>query len=445
MSWAIRTEDLAKQYRVGELRGGYGAARDSIAAGVRRVARGRTGPRRSADTFWALDGVDLEIAEGEVVAIIGRNGAGKSTLLKVLARITEPTRGRAEIRGRVGSLLEVGTGFHQELTGRENVFLNGAILGMARSEIVRKLDEIVDFAGVERFLDTPVKRYSSGMQLRLAFSVAAHLEPEILLIDEVLAVGDLAFQRKCLGKMEGVAAEGRTVLFVSHNLAVLKDLCQTAAVLTAGKLSFRGSISDGLGAYTASLTDDAGGVRRAGSGFRDLRVDGELSARFRNDQPFSASAVLDLDDRLLRGLVYCIVEDPSGRTLLHQRIDVEELAPGGLPSGSNRIEVDFPALAMAPALYSMYFKVTGGHLGSGENLACQSERTLFEVDADLPASIFASAALGPNATWRIDGSDVDGSDVDGSSGGRGTASGSGSDRDVAPAGGSGAAPGGPVV
>lgn len=400
-SWAVRTNDVAKQYKVGELRGGYGAARDSIASAARRLAPGGRGPRRRPETFWALDGVDLEINEGEVVAIIGRNGAGKSTLLKVLARITEPTRGVAEIRGRVGSLLEVGTGFHQELTGRENIYLNGAILGMGRNEIVRKLDEIIEFAGVERFIDTPVKRYSSGMQLRLAFSVAAHLEPEILLVDEVLAVGDLSFQRKCMGKMEDVAADGRTILFVSHNLAVLKELCQTSAVLTAGKLSFRGSISDGLAAYTTALVEDPDVGRAGGSGFRDLRINDELMGRFDNDTPFTASATLALGEPVRRGLLYCIVEDPSGRTLIHQRVSISDVADGGLEGGSHPVSVDFPAMSIAPAMYSMYFKVAQAQTADGRSLAFQSERAVFEVDSTLPATAFGSAALGPDAAWRI--------------------------------------------
>src|SRR5262249_22137041 len=194
----------------------------------------------SAESFWALRGVSFSVADGEVVGVVGRNGAGKSTLLKLLSRITAPTEGRIRLRGRVASLLEVGTGFHPELTGRENVFLNGAILGMTRAEITRKFDEIVAFAEVERFLDTPVKRYSSGMYVRLAFAVAAHLDPEILLVDEVLAVGDAAFQRKCLGRMSDVARGGRTVLFVSHNLGAVRSLCSRSLYLRSGSLAMDG-------------------------------------------------------------------------------------------------------------------------------------------------------------------------------------------------------------
>src|SRR5712691_3252284 len=224
--FAIRVEGLGKRYRIGE-RERYRALRDTIAdaikAPLRRLRSGR--PSLVDNTIWALRDVSLEVAPGEVFGVIGHNGAGKSTLLKILSRITAPSEGRAELRGRVGSLLEVGTGFHPELTGRENVYLNGAILGMRRSEVRRKFDDIVAFAEVEQFLDTPVKRYSSGMAVRLAFAVAAHLEPEILIVDEVLAVGDAAFQRKCLGKMESVGREGRTVLFVSHNMAAVTHLC----------------------------------------------------------------------------------------------------------------------------------------------------------------------------------------------------------------------------
>ncbi len=218
---------------------------EAISAPIRWMRSGTRPP----ETFWAVDDVSLDIQHGEAVGIIGRNGAGKSTLLKILSRITRPTSGRVELYGRVGSLLEVGTGFHSELTGRENIFLSGAIMGMGRHEITRKFDEIVDFAGVERFLDTPVKFYSSGMYVRLAFAVAAHLEPEILLVDEVLAVGDAEFQKKCLGKMGDVAQQGRTVLFVSHNLSAINRLCSRAVLLDAGKLLRDGVAGEVTGAY----------------------------------------------------------------------------------------------------------------------------------------------------------------------------------------------------
>src|SRR4051812_13058754 len=248
----IRAEGLGKRYELGHAadRERYIALRDVLARGARGILR-RTAdmlrgraviPGDTVEEFWALRDVSFEVRRGEALGIIGRNGAGKSTLLKILSRITEPTAGRVTIKGRVASLLEVGTGFHPELTGRENIFLNGAILGMTRAEIRRKFDEIVAFAEVERFLDTPVKRYSSGMYVRLAFAVAAHLEQEILVVDEVLAVGDAVFQKKCLGKMEDVAKEGRTVLFVSHNMAAIQAFCTAGILLKTGQLALHGDI-----------------------------------------------------------------------------------------------------------------------------------------------------------------------------------------------------------
>ncbi len=255
----IRAEGLGKKYVIGHQaeRERYVALRDVIARNTRNllrtaadVVRGRPSiVGDELEEFWALRDINFEIERGEVVGVIGRNGAGKSTLLKILSRITEPTEGRVEIRGRVASLLEVGTGFHPELTGRENIYLNGAVLGMTHAEIRRKFDEIVAFAEVERFLDTPVKRYSSGMYVRLAFAVAAHLEPEILIIDEVLAVGDAEFQKKCLGKMGEVAGEGRTVLFVSHNMAAVQALCRRGVMLSNGRLVRQGEMREVISAY----------------------------------------------------------------------------------------------------------------------------------------------------------------------------------------------------
>lgn len=249
---AIRVENLGKEYRIGVSQERYRTLRDSLA----RVARDPLGSIRGTlgnnSTIWALKDVSFEVKRGQVLGVIGRNGAGKSTLLKVLSRVTEPTEGYAEIRGRVGSLLEVGTGFHPELTGRENIYLNGAILGMKRDEIDRKFDEIVAFSEVEKFIDTPVKRYSSGMYLRLAFAVAAHLEPEILVVDEVLAVGDAEFQRKCLGKMSDVAQEGRTVLFVSHNMSAILRLTEEAILLEKGQLVLRDATSKAVDYYMSA-------------------------------------------------------------------------------------------------------------------------------------------------------------------------------------------------
>ena len=252
----IAVEGLGKRYRLQHRRDGqYQTMRDAIVAGLTSPFRwlAGTGPAKpTMDDFWALRDVSFGVATGEVVGIIGRNGAGKSTLLKVLSRITEPTTGRVELGGRVASLLEVGTGFHPELSGRENIFLNAAILGMSRTETARKFDEIVAFAGVEQFLDTPVKRYSSGMYVRLAFAVAAHLEPEVLIVDEVLAVGDADFQKRCLGKMHEVSRGGRTVLFVSHNMAAIQALCERAIWLDGGRVASDGGTADTIRNYLAS-------------------------------------------------------------------------------------------------------------------------------------------------------------------------------------------------
>jgi lipopolysaccharide transport system ATP-binding protein len=275
---AIRVDHLSKLYRIGRSQVPYKTLRDTVADLSLRVSKFIRRPffRRSAsdsahsnDTIWALKDVSFEVKRGEVVGIIGRNGAGKSTLLKILSRITEPTEGYAEIYGRVGSLLEVGTGFHPELTGRENIYLNAAILGMKKHEIQRKFDEIVSFAEIEKFLDTPVKHYSSGMYVRLAFAVAAHLDPEILLVDEVLAVGDAAFQKKCLGKMSGVAKDGRTVFFVSHNMAAVNRLCHWGIWLENGQIALRGEVENVVASYIGG----------------DAKNEGERSWRSAQDSP----------------------------------------------------------------------------------------------------------------------------------------------------------------
>jgi len=250
---AIRVEHVSKRFAIGAKKAQYETLRDQITSGVKSMFRGR----RSAgapDSFWALADVCLEIKRGDIVGLIGRNGAGKSTLLKILSRITEPTSGFADIHGRIASLLEVGTGFHGELTGRENIYLNGAILGMRKAEIDRKFDDIVDFAEVGLFVDTPVKHYSSGMYVRLAFAVAAHLQPEILLVDEVLAVGDSAFQQKCLGRMGEVAKEGRTIIFVSHNMAAVEGLCTSAHMLSEGRIVRSGDTADVIAGYLTACS-----------------------------------------------------------------------------------------------------------------------------------------------------------------------------------------------
>jgi len=304
--------------------------RDVLADALSKPFRRRNGaPATAREEFWALREVSFEVATGEVVGIIGRNGAGKSTLLKLLSRITEPTEGRIVLNGRVASLLEVGTGFHPELTGRENIFLNGAILGMSRAEIARKFDEIVVFAEVERFLDTPVKRYSSGMYVRLAFAVAAHLEPELLIVDEVLAVGDAEFQKKCLGKMREVSRGGRTVLFVSHNMAAIQTLCDRAIWLNRGAVQFDGAASAGVTAY---LRDAEGAAAQATSGTVGFGDSLELRTLHVSPNPVESGAPMEFtltiaaraETRLeqLALLLY---------TLEESRLAIVDLRPAGLP------------------------------------------------------------------------------------------------------------------
>lgn len=251
-SIAVSVEGLSKRYRLGTSLSATGLLTERFSRLVGRSDKGSE--EHGSEWLWALEDVSFEVAEGEVIGIIGRNGAGKTTLLKILSRITDPTKGEVRLHGRVGALLEVGTGFHPELTGRENVFLNGAILGMRRAEIERSFDEIVEFSEISRFIDTPVKRYSSGMFVRLAFAVAAHFEPEILIVDEVLSVGDTAFQKKCIGKMNEVASHGRTVLFVSHSLVTVRRLCTSAMLLDAGRVTFRGEVAEALTRYMQGVS-----------------------------------------------------------------------------------------------------------------------------------------------------------------------------------------------
>jgi homopolymeric O-antigen transport system ATP-binding protein len=347
----IRATNLGKRYRLGATRR-HDTLRDAVAASFRE-----SGPKPDATELWALRDVSFDVARGDCLGILGRNGAGKSTLLKLLSRITEPTTGRIELRGRVASLLEVGTGFHPELTGRENVFLNGALLGMRREEIRRRFDAIVAFAELERFLDTPVKRYSSGMYMRLAFAIAAHLEPEILIVDEVLAVGDALFQRKCLGKMSDVSREGRTVLFVSHNLTALTALCRTGLVLERGAVSSRGPIGGCVRDYLAGLLADRQGGRvlsEAEFGFRGVRVVGAQGQVETGALDAAASFRLEIDCRLPSSpdvnVGFTLYNESETAALSGSaRDDIDVLPPGDvrlqielpvgrLPSGRYRVE-----------------------------------------------------------------------------------------------------------
>jgi lipopolysaccharide transport system ATP-binding protein len=330
---AVNIRDLSKRYRMGTYVG-YGRLTESVSDFLRRPFHRQ---REAADWMWALEDVNLDVRQGEVLGLVGRNGAGKTTLLKILSRITEPTEGMVELRGRVGSLLEVGTGFHPELTGRENIFLNGAILGMRRAEIRRKFDPIVEFSEIGRFLDTPVKRFSSGMYIRLAFAVAAHLEPEILLVDEVLAVGDAAFQAKCLGKLDDIAKEGRTVVFVSHNMGAITRLCTRVCWVDSGKIQRDGAptnvVAEYLGSSVPADTETSAGtfwsagdgeatdggdgdtteVSLLAAGIRD--ASGEQTAAVRFDQPFRVEVSYRVNDSIKDAAVLVSFMDLAGNLI----------------------------------------------------------------------------------------------------------------------------------
>lgn len=363
----IRVENLSKCYRIHhESRERYTALRDVITRKAKRLFSPSTTSHQPSteEDFWALKDVSFEVNQGEVVGIIGRNGAGKSTLLKILSRITEPTKGRITLNGRIASLLEVGTGFHPELTGRENIYLNGAILGMTKAEIKSKFDEIVAFAEVERFLDTPVKRYSSGMYVRLAFAVAAHLEPEILVVDEVLAVGDAEFQKKCLGKMGEVAKGGRTVLFVSHQMAAVDNLCETGLLLESGLVTCRGTTSEVLKKYLSVTSQIASialhdRVDRSGSGVIRFERFSVLDASGQAVQalPCGSDAIFELrisnvQNRVLKNVRVAIGIDNH----LQQRILVFSTHFCGkdfaeMPPESDTVRIHVPCLALAPGRY----------------------------------------------------------------------------------------------
>jgi lipopolysaccharide transport system ATP-binding protein len=367
---AIRCDGISKQYVLGSRVAGR-TLRDAIAGAVSGSLRGRRSVGSAErERLWALQDVSLAVAEGDLLALIGRNGAGKSTLLKILARITEPTSGHARIRGRLGSLLEVGTGFHGELTGRENIYLNGAIIGMRRREIERRFEEIVDFAEVERFLDTPLKRYSSGMTVRLAFAVAAHLEPEILLVDEVLAVGDVGFQRKCIGKMSAVASEGRTVVFVSHNMAVIQSLCRRGILLERGAVAVDAPIDEAVSAYLRTVESDAStelGERPDRSGWNEVwltrvevrGVDG--AQRLATGRPARFSFGIERAEGFERARLSCrfTVVNQLGHPVATFASDDVGPADTEAATMDGEFTCDVPALPLVPGRYRVDVEVHG--------------------------------------------------------------------------------------
>ena len=385
----IRVENLSKKYVIDHAgdKARYESIRESVTNGVKGLARrllGRGSANRSPtkEEFWALRDVSFEVKRGEVVGVIGRNGAGKSTLLKLLSQITAPTSGRIELDGRVASLLEVGTGFHPELTGRENVYLNGAILGMSRAEIKRKFDEIVAFAEVEKFLDTPVKRYSSGMYMRLAFAVAAHLEPEILIVDEVLAVGDAAFQKKCLGLMGKVSKSGRTVLFVSHNIGSLTAICHTGLLLDRGKVIHRDDIWSVAKRYSSA--GDLGPTQLEPNVFRGPLRTISFQQIILNGRPIGARASVDTTSDLqfvVRGraiedvpdfkTTFSLFRDGVRIVTMHDTLD-----PELMPEGVFEVTYTIPSNLLRPGEYSI---AVGGRRVAGDDWIWATDLAVVEV------------------------------------------------------------------
>jgi lipopolysaccharide transport system ATP-binding protein len=362
---ALRVEGLGKSYRLWAKQERKSTLAEAVAYSASRPIRAARriagkGPKAGRDEIvWALREVSFEVRRGQVLGIIGRNGAGKSTLLKILSRITEPSEGYADIYGRVGSLLEVGTGFHPELSGRENIYLNGAILGMPRRQLERKFDDIIAFAEVERFVDTPVKHYSSGMYLRLAFAVAAHLEPEILLVDEVLAVGDVSFQKKCTAKMGEVARDGRTVLFVSHNMGAIADLCDTGLLLRGGSVAYLGNVAEAVKGYLDSNsagTDDDPESSAAVDVFQVLLA-GEPSEDVSYNSPMALEARCRVKSEVPFMRLNLILFDALQNRVLHLQTDTRELGIGVVAPGLYRIRIDLPTLWLASGVYTAVVKL----------------------------------------------------------------------------------------
>lgn len=385
---AIAIENLGKRYTIDHRRANGDAMRHAIEGAIRSpIAWLRSGRQQKMQhvDFWALQDVSFQIDQGEVVGIIGSNGAGKSTLLKILSRITIPTEGRIRINGRSSSLLEVGTGFHQDLTGRENIFLNGAILGMTRAEISRKFDEIVEFSGVEEFLDTPVKRYSSGMYVRLAFAVAAHLEPEILIVDEVLAVGDAAFQKKCLGKMGSFAETGRTVLFVSHNAEAVRTLCQRCVWLKGGRMHKDGKADEIVEAYLNSSTSKVSfSNANPDYGLTIQRVVlkndcGEETSDFRPGESLIVEINYEAEKRLEKPYITLGVQGVNGSCFTANMV-LDGHRPEVL-TGSGKLACRFESLPLFPQKYSVKMSVRTGDLN--DTILTYQDVAVFSVAGDL--------------------------------------------------------------
>jgi lipopolysaccharide transport system ATP-binding protein len=420
---AIRVRELSKHYRLGAVQGpAYHTLRDQISdwcyASLRKVWRRSETPsaRRANNSFWALRDISFDVQPGEIVGVVGRNGAGKSTFLKILSRITEPTSGRVEMYGRVGSLLEVGTGFHPELTGRENIYLNGAILGMSRREIQRKFDDIVEFAEIGRFLDTPVKRYSSGMYVRLAFAVASHLEPEILIVDEVLAVGDAQFQQKCLGRMNEVRRDGRTVLFVSHNMAAVRSLCTRALLLEKGKVVLDGGTAEVVDRYLQAgqvaescreIPVDA--ERMTNGQARMLRIavcdiEGQPVSQLYYGQPFRVTFACELFEDLPDGHFEVSVSNTDGTHILYSTTIDGGRPAQYLAAGRHEVTAQFDTVLLP----RRYLLDIGVHRADGTTLDFVPRACAIDVQRLSAASQghypwpTTRGHVAAHATWRSD-------------------------------------------
>jgi lipopolysaccharide transport system ATP-binding protein len=407
----IRAESLSKQYRLGNRQAAYCTLRESLAGVVRAPVRFlKRSDRLEQTRIWALKEVSFEVLPGEVVGVIGRNGAGKSTLLKILSRITEPTEGRVDLYGRVGSLLEVGTGFHAELTGRDNIYLNGAILGMRKTEIERRFDEIVAFAEVEKFLDTPVKRYSSGMYVRLAFAVAAHLDTEILLIDEVLAVGDATFQKKCLGKMRDASIGGRTVFFISHNMPAIESLCSRCLLLDDGKLKSVGHPDAIISEYLNLNPDSSSGRRNLtshpGRLRGSLRIMTEVSLLSETDEPlclFRMGAPLSVQigfsnqSTPVRPAVGVVIKNSHGIPVFGFNNRIVDAGRFCTPVPHGTVTCRFDSLPLMPGTYfvDLYF---GDHYDASRDLDVIQEAVSFDV---LPSDVLRTGKLPPEVAGSI--------------------------------------------
>jgi lipopolysaccharide transport system ATP-binding protein len=388
----IEVQGLCKSFIINhEQQEKYTALRDVVGNKAKKIFSFASSKKLqpAKETFWALNNVDFTVEQGDRLGIIGRNGAGKSTLLKILSRITEPTKGTVKIRGRVASLLEVGTGFHPELTGRENIFLNGAILGMSRTEIRKKFDEIVNFAEVEKFLDTPVKRYSSGMYVRLAFAVAAHLEPEILIVDEVLAVGDAQFQRKCLGKMEDVSQnEGRTVLFVSHQMRVIQSLCNKTLILNNGQVGFKGNLFDGLHYYESLIREHRMLHKNAGYqlslSYSSNGVTNPQTIHSTDSIKFIVSVFSHQD--VEGNYINICIDNTAGERIMQLRNDWAQYQVD-LKKGENIFEIEIDRASLTAGVYDIWGRVVIGN----EKIIIDTDYTALEIKGEHDAGYVAHA------------------------------------------------------